>query len=1027
MVRMRSPFPFVGLLLWVAGSAQAGWTGGPDIGDAVRDALPNSAGAVGVATSTGGYELFGTQGVTQSLTGASVTAFVDENGCLVKVDDDGNLSATSGCNYSGFAGFVQGTAVVRLRRLPGGWAAACGRASVATGSSQLFFSNTGGASNWTASLTQDRCTRAMAMLQKGGQSYLLQAADPPAFGGTNNLFFFRTNQRVDGAQVGSGPPPVSVSLVDHPNGMEAWGVDAAGGLWRSLISTDQFAPFTQVTLPPEVAEVISVTLSRGSGGRFGMAVVLTTSGDRALYSAVPFEDPALFGTSWRPSTAPPALGTASPQEVHCAGAHTCAMTTDASGLGGAFTYENTQPPSAFMGPAASLGEGSSHPFTLAVDDPDGDAVVVTWEAAVGNPPATLQLSPDGLSGTFHAPVLGGLCGGGQDFTYTLTATDGRSGHTTVSSATFTVTRATPPLAPALTPTVLALEANGPAGRVDAAPVAGECAGLAHQWTPLTQEGVTLTPGPMGAFVEVTPPSHVCDPAGLNVTFDAQALNAHGASSPTAVQVTVAPWGPPEPPFGAGAVQTVVGGSSEVLSAAQAHLCHATTGSEPLVTTSWRLQSAPPANVTVTPPLSSSTDTLAQQVTVHSAEACDEGTFALTATNRAGAGAHEASEERTVTVKVEPDLQPVTEATLTLTLNAAGGAQGESQVDLDCLDHRDLQAEFLLTDGRGFEHRETHPVPGPWGLEVPVATCQPTTLSVQATLEGTGGAVVSNTVSWTSEGTDDPALGTLEASPLLARCEAGSVTAWATLSHVLSEDACLGQTTRWEHTEGPASLVDSAGDVATIRASGVHWDDVVGHTSRFAARATAGDRETQAGTLPVRAFPESPFVDAQVTVDPPLTSDASVVTVDVVLTNTSGCDVRSGSWVTQLERLRYVPGSALLDDQTAVAREEGGRLVVEGISLPAGGRSRVRILARPTLFGQAQASGQLEVHQAAVSRQVALGGEVASAGCGCSAGAAAQALWPLGALALLLTARRRSGGRTAARPRALRPGPEARSP
>jgi MYXO-CTERM domain-containing protein len=1017
---------WVAFVTWLAAAptAVAGWDTTPTLAGLVNDAWPVADGKVGVGTANNAYELLAGGG-GRTLTGDSVTAWVGPGDCLVRLGFNGTVSTSAGCNYAAPGG-VLGLNFLRLRAVAGGSAMICAEETAGTGS-QLFYSSDWSTSGWTSNLIDERCTRAMSMMQQNGDSWLLQAAVPGTFA-NNNALLYRNGIRESVAKVGAGNlAPSSVALVNDPSGMRAWVVDSSGLVHRSLVTGTTFGTFSQVPLPSGVSRFHALALYQSGTERFGMALVETAAGAREIYSAIPVGDPELFGTLWRPSTQQPSpSGTM--QEVHCHGATTCALRTNATGQGSVGIYLNAQPPSGFTGPSATVDEGATASFTMNVTDPDGDAVVVSWTPAPGDPPAVLTLAPDGLSGSFQAPVLGGLCSGGKVFTYTLTATDGRAGHTTVGTATFTVVRATPPQAPVLTPADLVLPANASPARVEAAGAPGECPGLTFQWTPLQSDGITLLPGPGGAFVDVTVPRNVCEPTGRTVFFQARAENAHGASPPASLKVKVMPWGPPEVPF-VDLAQSVTGGTTRTLTPEQVHVCHAGAGTPPEVVTDWILDSPLPADVTLSPPLPQGSPVTAAQLTVASSEACGTGSFSVRVRNRVADGGP--SPDAPLTVTIVPDLQPLTEATLELALASDGSLSGTSSVDIDCAHLRQLQAQFVLHGPDGFTHQELQPVPGPFSLTPSFSVCVPTEFTLQATLEGTDGQVKSAPVVWTSEGTDEPVFGTVEPAPLLARCEDGQVRAEGELRHQPPANACLGQQTVWRSVSGVTTVGPSNGDAVRLEAVKDRWDELVGQATTLAVSARAGERSSAETEVTTFILPQAPFVSAQVTLDPPLVADTAVVMVTVDLENTTGCEVQHAAWTVMPERLQLIAGSAQVDGRPAEASQADGRWAIQGIVLAAHGRSRVTFAARPALFGQPRAPGQLELRGAAISEPVASANEPATAGCGCGAGSGASSgpgAWLLLAAlgGLWLTGRRRSAAGRRHPPLAPPPGPIARS-
>ncbi len=307
---------------------------------------------------------------------------------------------------------------------------------------------------------------------------------------------------------------------------------------------------------------------------------------------------------------------------------------------------------------------------------------------------------------------------------------------------------------------------------------------------------------------------------------------------------------------------------------------------------------------------------------------------------------------------------------------AGILSGGFAVSASCLDQRTLSAEVSVLDGPTTVATEVFALGGGWSLPVPGGCAGGRRDIVARLLEDGGftGAVASAQVELSVL---PVAVGAQGVARTDARCGAG-VQAAVSLSPV--DGACQATETSWRVISGPAlaaasgtgttfALQSQATDFSTVGQQLVIEWTVDGGGSNLATERRTIDIGVQA------------FVEVSVRSSPALHLEESAIEFEVSLRNTTACAVQGLKVEVPLRGATPLPGAVLVDGVKATARIDGSTLVLEDLTLPADGRTVVRVGARARLLAIPGAEPIASLGGLLVSTSAP--GASAPTGCGCS--------------------------------------------
>ncbi len=787
-----------------------------------------------------------------------------------------------------------------------------------------------------------------------------------------------------------------------PGGIEALVAPPAGGLQRLALDAGLYAPISWATLPGSApVRTVSFIGSPDGGETFGLLV----QGTGTLAGAVPDSDPTRMARTWVAFTQP--SGVASIAQVRCFGARTCVAISDAATSPNVAIYRNAAPPNAPASSAMSLDEAQSVFLTATATDPDGDPVLIQWGT---DPALTVTPQPDGKSALVAAD-RGRLsyCGPAQvAHPLTVVARDGWPAHVSApGTVTVTVRHVIPPDPPALSVASFTATAGDAPVMVTASPAA--TTGVSS--CPPNSFTATLEPGGQaGVTVQGTNPFTVGFPTA-HCSLDAgvarvlvRAVDSAGASDAGVVDVTVRPWGLPDSPFPAGARVTQLAGSTVSHAPQATHVC-ATANGFPGVVTEWTLASGgglPGVSVTVGGAALGTAPLAGASASVASTDSCTAGEVALSAVNALGA---QRSAPGTLRVILQPNPRPLADAGFTLDAGfSAGQISGATALPgVDCLSSRGLAVDVEVSRaGTPIKSASGLPLGGFSLPDVPL-DCTGDAVDVAATLTtdgGTTGKVARATVVTPRQ---SAGLSGLSSSPLLARCgepARGLVhlapgpleCTSAELSLQPSSDAGVAVT---------VARID--GGLFSVETVDTGLSEVLGQQVTLRAVADGGTGNGAAQELSL-GFTAEPFVALRHEAQWALARSPEPQTVTVALTNLSTCAVEGVTLREPLKGHAWVPGSARVDGVAREAQEEGGTLVVSGLSLPAAGSVRFSYSTRLKPFGKPVWAAEAYAGGVKVSLDEP-GAAAPATGCGCGMTGAPGATALL--CVLLLRARRRS--------------------
>jgi hypothetical protein len=128
----------------------------------------------------------------------------------------------------------------------------------------------------------------------------------------------------------------------------------------------------------------------------------------------------------------------------------------------------------------------------------------------------------------------------------------------------------------------------------------------------------------------------------------------------------------------------------------------------------------------------------------------------------------------------------------------------------------------------------------------------------------------------------------------------------------------------------------------------------------------------------------PFVRVTHLTDAPVASESGIITIAVLLENTTECGVQAVQYVERLDGLHFIAGSARFNDRPIDASLVEETLAVAELDLPAKGRGVLTYSARPRLLKSSRPAGQAFLRNEPISApERGFGsGARASVGCGC---------------------------------------------
>jgi uncharacterized protein (TIGR03382 family) len=1037
----------LGLLLLMATTASAGWSTrtAPGTPIEVRVWAP---GVFSVATDAGAWltRADGTTAFINTVGDAVASHHTPGTTCFAAIQSDGTGRGNAPCDRNLTLDLAR--VVRRVRSTDAGVSFALLEARDNLNISQLYWTSDLGSIPWSlrAGDILGLPSRGLSVLSMGGAGSEDVLLGTLRFGpGTENkLHWYRGNIKM--AEYGvpdAGSPPVvrDMEVIDlfpaggsTPTALVGWG----NSLFRGTLG-DGGSPFSGVPYPGGEGSVTALDVNTGAGAQygdgFGMATV-QRDGGVTLLRAVPSARPEDIGTQWRVSS-PPDGGLIAPRSLECHGASFCVIAQATSSGNNVFVYSNDAPPTLTASSDSpdpfTLPSGMSRTINVRASDADEDAVLVKVEPS--------SFSRDGVSMTTTA-VNGGvdlmlnagtICSAFSQ-PIRVTATDGLDSHLTGEDYLLQVQRAAGPEAPTLSPggnitvtagsrslTIRATSPNAPCGL-------GE-----FSWTPVSPDtGRLVVSGPKKEQADFFPPATLCNRFGETHLYRVRAVDDGGVSSPpTDVNIQVLPWGPPHAPFDGGTSVVLLAGDvsrgATELRPNATHACDVLGNGFPGVDTVWRLvgrASAPPGVRLRAgrdgPPIGSSAVT---PVLYIETDECTDTTFNLAAQHYTLGGFGDGGPESNITVTVDKNWNPLSEATLRLEALSAtpSSVVGRTRVeDLRCLAERGdlgLRARISLTNDGGIVREGIFDVPGAWQFTLG-NVCEGATFELKGELlvdGGVGGgalpggeqrlrgpfAVVTGAPIIVPS-VEQAMLQPMAAPSLTARCGQPAMG-------VLEQRAlqpCSELPISWMQVGGP-ELTQPAytGQRIEVATRDTDFGELIGQSVAMSMSATVTSASgTQTTTELKQEIPilTEPFVELNRRTEKATGADVDLVGVSVELRNTTECGVSQVDHQERLEGADYVPGSARFNGAPVEAEVEGDTLTVRGLVLEGSTTGRLTYVVRPRLLESSRFEGQAFVRGVPVSQPL----EDPSTGCGCSGAGSGVAALGLAGLAVVLRRRRR---------------------
>lgn len=1022
-----------GLLLTMATTASASWTV-KDVPGTPNDVEVWDDTRFSVSTNTGAY-LYSTDGRTLAslATGPSTGTYLTGNGCFASFVSNDAVASPANC---------AGTAnVLGDSRLAGPKVKATEtRAFYALvqdpdlGAARVAFGPPGSfeARPWLSNQSFSGTAMTLGVAHHGAAEHALAAV---GFFRDVNLHWL-----IDGSPAGTPitpltdgiSPPKVVQTIDlfptgraDPTALLGWN----NGLYRGELSRGPGAnvSFGQVPLPggPGLVTALDVNTGVGSqhGDGFGMATV-RRSGGVSLLRTMPTTRPQDIGTQWVASTPVPVLGPLlSPRYLECQGAKLCVVAQTTPDTNNVFVYTNDARPQLTVGTGQAepfiLPERTSRTVSVTTSDSDGDPVRLEVSPSSVSLPG-LTMTPTVVSGGVDLAITAGAACVTLSQPLTITATDGLDGHAVVRNYLLQVQHTLQPDAPVITPQERGPIPAGSGPRIfKASQTNTGCVIREYRWTPLSPGAPSLElSGTDKSTAVFNPPQTLCNAEGETHLYRVEAIDEGGlVSQPTDIPIQVLPWGAPNPPLALNEVTVVAGDTASgpvwLRPATPVHLCEGSNGF-PGVETVWQIadgQPPPPGVRLVTQDGTRITGSSVVTPTLGiEADACIEAEFSIDVQHFTSGAPGPASAVSRVLVKVESDLNPVSEGmvTLTPTLKTAESVAGIAGVTgLQCLDLREerFQARLTLKQDGVVIREATVPVPGPWQFSLGEA-CFGATYQLEGELlagknagagvlpGGLQSVVVSEPISVPP--VERVTLEPMEAPHLTAQC--GQPATGTLEQRPLAP--CAELPVSWEQVDGPAlteaSFTGQRIDVVTQEAD---FGALIGQKVVMRMRARTVQETSLEQEIPITV---EPFVELQRRTERGTGTDTGLIGVSVELRNTTACGVSQVEHWERLEGMDYQPGSARFNGTPVEAELDGDMLKMKGLVLEGGSLGQLSYVVRPRLLESVRFEGQSFLREVSLSRPVE---ELPVEGCGCSGGGSGLAAFGLASLAAVLRRRR----------------------
>ncbi|WP_224360726.1 MYXO-CTERM sorting domain-containing protein [Hyalangium versicolor] len=978
-------------------------------------------GVYSVATTSGGY-LFQGGGVsnTDPVASSVMGTRLKGNGCFDSYSRrDPTQSKPNGCLRLNI--FVdQNADLARVKSSGSGAAYALGKSSMFPSTALVAFSP-GDLLAWGPQPKPELTGNPMALgaVSQGGAEHALVALGAVSGEQVDLYWFVDGGQRaVYGMVPDAGPPDAgllpAVQAIDlfpaggtTPTALFSWGSD----LYRGPLVNGTQPSFVKVPLPTPAGTVTGVDVNTGAGSQygdgFGMLVVQHDGGSTVL-SAVPAASPEEIGRQWKVN---PLLDAGvAPQYVSCQGATTCVIAQKDSGGGNLLVYTNDAGPTISTVPSADAGvtlnEGTQDVlFAIRASDPDGDAVRVTASFPSNAPELTFTRTD--VEGGADLKVSAGAVCKSSTVPLTVVASDGLASHDEFLTVPFNVVHTRKAGRPDLSSSNFVVWAGEEPLTITATPAQNPpCPPLTYAWSVVSPMNAPALANNQGSTATFNTPDTLCQRDGATYRYRVQTLDEGGLpSDPRDFSVQLLPWGKPNAPFSAPQNMVLLAGDSVQGSVRlrpdwSVHACESNPNF-PGVDTYWKLESVPLAGVrllTEDRKLVTNTEVFTTALLVET-DACATGQVKLTVKHYTHDGSGVSGPSSPVTVSVDPDLSPLDQAVLdvslgTVTPETASGTLKVSQ--LNCIGARgNVTVRVLLTSDDGSTIQGDFPIPDsgerPWQLPLrPV--CQGQSYHLQAELLGRSGIVEDEVPVPPAEVQWLPA----QPRPLTVSC--GSAAS-GTLEQQILDGPCADSPVTWEQRSGPElTLSSNTGSQIEVTSKEAEFGDLIGQDVVMRITANTGKATSIDQTIPITA---EPFVSVQRRVENAVGADTDLIGVSVELNNLTSCGVHQVDHMEHMEGAAYVAGSARFNDAPVEAQMEDDWLTVRGLSLEGNSVGRLTYVVRPRLLGKTNIEGQSFVRGVPVSKPLV----VPVSGCSCEGGGSGFAVLGLVGLAVALRRRR----------------------